>query len=788
MRRIHLAVVLLAATGAYGANCGAELPERELPAEGEGEGAAEGEGEGAAEGEGEGAAEGEGEGPAEGEGEGPAEGEGEESPPLDVRVRIEPRPGQPEVAPDVLVAFLWVDPTQPGGGPDGMPLANSDRVLVTHPVGMVRRGRDAEVSVVLPPPEDDHLGPPPPDLLPGDTAGQVDVRTAFFTPVLYMDVDHDNELGVADAPLGWDLAHLLAYVEGELPEDRPPPFDEIGEGWNNIHLGGPSLEDLRVLDWSETVAVPIQVLPSFELGVALIADAGPQGSRWPGPLTRPRVILMTVGDAGQAGHVVETLEVGRLAPEGLTHLEMGLPDLRDARFDDLFRQHREDGAPYGEPGPLVLATFLLWEDANDNWVPDLGPPDQELCLAVQYERWLMFVRPGLPEAFFHIGVTQGWVPVVPHWDQFGGEDGGFPFDPDPSNDTFVLAWEDGEGCAMPDIGPKPPRVLVDCTGDEGVPALPAPRAYGDATVWNGDVYYVGGRSPDNYAEGSVFVLKRPERPEHQPAWQEADWRLATARSHLGVAALDDLLIAAGGLDGTEDRVNEFSGHARDGREVVRGNLPRPTSHLSGAVVGVGDRVVLFGGATDDGGVDRAVIRTHGADGDEWSRSGSFGLGTHDMAAAVHDGRVYGFGGILADGNQGGVVADTLRLEEDWDGWERLPDVEPEGRAGARAVTIGDAIYLLGGRTSPNGPPEGNVLRFTPADETWEELGNTGVIFREGMAAVARGQDILLLGGIEPQAGAGGPAFLDEVRVLCLEDEEGGGGDDPWSGEGGSGRN
>ncbi len=114
-------------------------------------------------------------------------------------------------------------------------------------------------------------------------------------------------------------------------------------------------------------------------------------------------------------------------------------------------------------------------------------------------------------------------------------------------------------------------------------------------------------------------------------------------------------------------------------------------------------------------------------------------GLNHQATAVYNGKLYTFGGLGPD-----ELLDKLVLVYDpaADSWERLPDM-PETRQSATAVTLGDAIYIVGGA----GSNASALLRYLPESGEWAVLAEMSQI-RNHLAAVVLDGEIYAIGGRE----------------------------------------
>lgn len=118
-------------------------------------------------------------------------------------------------------------------------------------------------------------------------------------------------------------------------------------------------------------------------------------------------------------------------------------------------------------------------------------------------------------------------------------------------------------------------------------------------------------------------------------------------------------------------------------------------------------------------------------------------------AVLHNGLIYLVCGIV-DGHRGGHVAWLDTYDPVTDEWKTLPDA-PRPRDHFQAVTAGDELYALAGRTTvaatnPFANTIGEVDVFNLESQRWATLPDTLPTHRAGNAALLHEGDILVAGG------------------------------------------
>lgn len=138
----------------------------------------------------------------------------------------------------------------------------------------------------------------------------------------------------------------------------------------------------------------------------------------------------------------------------------------------------------------------------------------------------------------------------------------------------------------------------------------------------------------------------------------------------------------------------------------------------------------------------------------WRTLSPLGVGRSHPAVSVYQDKIYSFGG-------GGDDFKSLNLSEVYDPasdrWSQLAPM-PTQRSGASAVTLGDAIYVLGGGFKK---PDGRfkflttVEAYYPKDDRWEVKPSL-LQPHDYPACTVLADKIYIIGGHHPDATEGGP--------------------------------
>jgi len=127
----------------------------------------------------------------------------------------------------------------------------------------------------------------------------------------------------------------------------------------------------------------------------------------------------------------------------------------------------------------------------------------------------------------------------------------------------------------------------------------------------------------------------------------------------------------------------------------------------------------------------------------------------------HDGKLYAIGGRSGPNDFGAVdIYDPIS-----DSWAAGPSIEPRGTAGA--VVYCDAIWHFGGESQARRASLGEVLRL-PRNGTWQSM-STLPTARNFARAVVLGDAIYVVGGSptpEPSHASEGSRIVERFHVDC----------------------
>jgi N-acetylneuraminic acid mutarotase len=288
---------------------------------------------------------------------------------------------------------------------------------------------------------------------------------------------------------------------------------------------------------------------------------------------------------------------------------------------------------------------------------------------------------------------------------------------------------------------------------ERLPDLPSVRQEHAVVALDGEIYVIGGFTPNVTASVEAFD------PEVGSWRSVADFPVAL--HHANAAAIDGRLYVAGfylggSFTNADGRVFEYD--PGPGSWSERGAMPAGTERASACVAAFAGQLYLFGGARAgsvadasvydvatnswqelpplpqarehcvageiDGNLYIAAGRSNGIAGFDaltwvfdpvsatYARRAPIATPRGGAAGAVAGGRLYVFGGEGNAADPSGVFANVEAYDPVSDSWQALPPML-EPRHGLAAATLGDRIYLPGGATSQGFGAAGDhtILRF-----------------------------------------------------------------------------
>ncbi|WP_428409147.1 Kelch repeat-containing protein [Hyphococcus sp.] len=244
-------------------------------------------------------------------------------------------------------------------------------------------------------------------------------------------------------------------------------------------------------------------------------------------------------------------------------------------------------------------------------------------------------------------------------------------------------------------------------------SLPEPRHHIALVNNNGFLYGVGGFARD--ARGGWRMQPQCWRLTDLNARWETLAPMPTPQAEAAVVSLNGFIHVAGGRAPAGSANLEWRDHIDTDRHRYydagdnrwRALAPMPTARNSTAGVVVNGVFYVIGGRTVNGG-NTDVVEVYDPLSDRWEMARPMPKAQGGLAAAVLNGKIYAFGGEYFSPQPGGVFAEAWEYDPDADKWRAVAAM-PRRRHGLGAVSLGEAIYVIGGAAQAGGEETSNAL-------------------------------------------------------------------------------
>ncbi len=285
------------------------------------------------------------------------------------------------------------------------------------------------------------------------------------------------------------------------------------------------------------------------------------------------------------------------------------------------------------------------------------------------------------------------------------------------------------------------------------PNLGTPRHHHGVVENGGLIYAVGGCCEAITAQLSPLANVEAYNPL-SGVWSPRA-PLTAPRTNLGVAAVNGLIYAIGGLGPAGkplSTVEEYD--PKTDTWKMKQDMPTPRSGL--AVTAIDGKIYALGGQGD---TDLATVEVYDPKTDTWASVASMPTARVNLAAASTGGKLYALGGW----GGGGHLATVEVYDPATDTWQGGPNLLTP-RSELAAVTNNGKVYVLGGYSDGTPTmPLNTVESLDPADRQWtSETGMTTA--RLGLGAAALNGKLLAIGGY----GLGALGTVEEAAQVSAQ--------------------
>lgn len=243
--------------------------------------------------------------------------------------------------------------------------------------------------------------------------------------------------------------------------------------------------------------------------------------------------------------------------------------------------------------------------------------------------------------------------------------------------------------------------------------LPQPRHHLALVNNNGFLYGIGGFARD--AVGGWRMQSQCWRlTDLQERW-EPFAPMPSPQAECAAVSLNGFIHVAGGRAPAGSANLEWDDHIDTDRHWYydagdnrwRALAPMLTARNSTAGVVANGVFYVIGGRTVNGG-NTNVVEVYDPLADRWGEARPMPKAQGGLAAAVLNGKIYAFGGEYFTPSPGGVFAEAWEYDPDTDNWRAVAAM-PRRRHGLGAVSLGEAIYVIGGAAKAGGAETSNAL-------------------------------------------------------------------------------
>lgn len=291
-------------------------------------------------------------------------------------------------------------------------------------------------------------------------------------------------------------------------------------------------------------------------------------------------------------------------------------------------------------------------------------------------------------------------------------------------------------------------VLLSSCGDDAGPAADGSGTSADTTASapsTSDATLATGVADATAGSGTTAddsgADETAEPPPPSGAWETRASLSEGPRQETGVAALEGEVYVVGGFTPggvLVPRVEAYDPAADSWRTVAE--LPQPLHHAN--VAAAAGRLFVAGyldGLTFEA---RGDLLVYDPARDAWSTAAAMPVGTErgSSGVAVHQDRIYLFGGFRDT-----TLADVWAYDPALDLWDVAADL-PEPLEHLGAATIGDRIYVVGGRDNGIEAHTNALHIYDPVADEWSS--GAPMPTSRGGIFVAAHQGVLYVGGGE----------------------------------------
>ncbi|XP_072018224.1 kelch-like protein 24 [Amphiura filiformis] len=253
-----------------------------------------------------------------------------------------------------------------------------------------------------------------------------------------------------------------------------------------------------------------------------------------------------------------------------------------------------------------------------------------------------------------------------------------------------------------------------------IKSLPDMIECAECVVTGENNIFVAGRQPPDYTNRRVFSSRRGGLFQYDHFDRKWLPRAAmnTQRSLFSMTVLDGMVYATGGLGSEGELLNsvEFYNPSTNNWRFTSPMLHGTKAH---GVAAVGGMLYVIGGENLENTIE--TMQCYNPRVDSWSTLGCMILPRSYAGVTVFQREIYVIGGTVAVGERHpeNMLKSVEIFNPDRNEWRFGPEL-PEGRFNFTVVTFNGSIYVFGGETGGEEPPDNKVFRLDNIKHGWQE--------------------------------------------------------------------
>ncbi len=257
-------------------------------------------------------------------------------------------------------------------------------------------------------------------------------------------------------------------------------------------------------------------------------------------------------------------------------------------------------------------------------------------------------------------------------------------------------------------------------------ALPLPRVALSSTVFNDQIYAIGGvtegSEADEYGCGAIPTPKMHVYDPVSDTWDTIKAAMHTGRNSFASCLLNGKIYAIGGqsISCYENLASiEVYDPLANTWDTTKAAMPEKRAGISASVVN--DRIYVFGGWNYTAPNSKRTVLEYDPQADQWETKKQMPAAAPYLTTSVVGEKIYAFGGQIGD--DGFDSHNRLQIYDPAsDSWDTTKTAMPAARSFLKSAAVNNIIYIFGGTTNfYEDPPMDNVWAYNTDTDTYKVL-------------------------------------------------------------------